>query len=194
MSFRIEEKLFIKKNFISDFKKFISSKSSEKIYDPRIIESLYFDNKNFEMYKDSLEGLTPRKKIRIRYYPEQNGELFFEKKISSVEGRFKQRKLLSLDDFERHKKKGIIDDQYGLCTPKIFVTYKREYLKINDVRITTDENISYRGYRNKTVKNDNDSIIELKTNFNKNVDDLIKEFPFQKIRFSKYCQGIEKIH
>ena len=104
MSFRIEEKLFIKKNFISDFKKFISSKSSEKIYDPRIIESLYFDNKNFEMYKDSLEGLTPRKKIRIRYYPEQNGELFFEKKISSVEGRFKQRKLLSLDDFERHKK------------------------------------------------------------------------------------------
>ncbi len=194
MSFRIEEKLFIKKNFISDFKKFISSKSSEKIYDPRIIESLYFDNKNFEMYKDSLEGLTPRKKIRIRYYPEQNGELFFEKKISSVEGRFKQRKLLSLDDFERHKKNGIIDDQYGLCTPKIFVTYKREYLKINDVRITIDENISYRGYRNKTVKNDNDSIIELKTNFNKNVDDLIKEFPFQKIRFSKYCQGIEKIH
>ena len=194
MSFRIEEKLFIKKNFISDFKKFISSKSSEKIYDPRIIESLYFDNKNFEMYKDSLEGLTPRKKIRIRYYPEQNGELFFEKKISSVEGRFKQRKLLSLDDFERHKKNGVIDDQYGLCTPKIFVTYKREYLKINDVRITIDENISYRGYRNKTVKNDNDSIIELKTNFNKNVDDLIKEFPFQKIRFSKYCQGIEKIH
>ena len=194
MSFRIEEKLFIKKNFISDFKKFISSKSSEKIYDPRIIESLYFDNKNFEMYKDSLEGLTPRKKIRIRYYPEQNGELFFEKKISSVEGRFKQRKLLSLDDFERHKKNGIIDDQYGLCTPKIFVTYKREYLKINDVRITIDENISYRGYRNKTLKNDNDSIIELKTNFNKNVDDLIKEFPFQKIRVSKYCQGIEIIH
>ncbi len=194
MSFRIEEKLFIKKNFISDFKKFISSKSSEKIYNPRIIESLYFDNKNFEMYKDSLEGLTPRKKIRVRYYPDQNKELFFEKKISSVEGRFKQRKLLKLNDFEKLKQNGIMDDQYGLCTPKIFVTYKREYLKINDVRITIDENISYRGYRKKTVKNDNDSIIELKTNFNKNVDDLIKEFPFQKIRFSKYCQGIEKIH
>ena len=53
MSFRIEEKLFIKKNYILDFKKYINSKLAIKIYEPRIIESLYFDNKNFQMYKDS---------------------------------------------------------------------------------------------------------------------------------------------
>ena len=63
MSFRIEEKLFIKKNYILDFKKYINSKLAIKIYEPRIIESLYFDNKNFQMYKDSLEGVTPRKKL-----------------------------------------------------------------------------------------------------------------------------------
>ena len=96
-----------------------------------------------------------------------------------------------MNDFEELKQNGIMDDQYGLCTPK-YSLHTKEYLKINDVRITIDENIFYRVTRKKTV-NDNDSIIELKTNFNKNVDDLIKEFPFQKIRFSKYCQGITTI-
>ena len=194
MSFRIEEKLFIKKNYILDFKKYINSKLAIKIYEPRIIESLYFDNKNFQMYKDSLEGVTPRKKIRIRYYPSHKESLFLEKKVSSVEGRFKIRKNVDKKKYNFYKNMGIYDDQYGLCLPKIFVTYKREYLKVNDVRITIDENISYKTFKTGFIKKDNDIIIELKTSFFKNLDDLIKEFPFQKIRFSKYCNGIEKIN
>jgi len=32
-----------------------------------------------------------------------------------------------------------------------------------------------------------------KTSINKDIDELIIEFPLQRIRFSKYCNGIEKI-
>jgi SPX domain protein involved in polyphosphate accumulation len=194
MSFRIEEKLFIKKNFILDFKKFINLKALKKIYDSRIIESLYFENKNQEMFNDSIEGTVPRKKIRVRYYPKQGEKLFFEKKISSVEGRFKERKLIDLKMFNYFKKNGILDNQYGLCMPKIYVTYKRDYFKINDVRITIDENIVYKNYKTQIKKNDGDTIIELKTHVNKNLDELVKDFPFQKIRFSKYCKGLEKLN
>ena len=62
MSFRIEEKLFVRRENLIDFKKFLEKKSVKQIYHPRIIKSLYFDNINLDMYTDSKEGLTPRKK------------------------------------------------------------------------------------------------------------------------------------
>ena len=40
-------------------------------------------------------------------------------------------------------------------------------------------------------KNDESVIVELKASKNKNIDDLFEEFPFQEIRFSKYCNGVE---
>ena len=70
MSFRIEEKFSIDKNKIIDFKSFLANKTVKQIYQPRRIRSLYFENRNYEMYSDSIEGLTPRKKIRIRNYPD----------------------------------------------------------------------------------------------------------------------------
>ena len=88
---------------------------------------------------------------------------------------------------------GIYDDQYGLCLPKIFVTYKREYLKVNDVRITIDENISYKTFKTGFIKKDNDIIIELKTSFFKNLDDLIKEFPFQKLDFQSIVMVLKQL-
>ena len=36
-------------------------------------------------------------------------------------------------------------------------------------------------------------IVELKTSMKKNLDDLIRDFPFQRTRFSKYCNGVEKM-
>ena len=97
MSFRIEEKLNLRPENLIDFKKFIFDDSSKKLFEPRKIKSLYFDNMNLNMYNDSIEGLVPRKKIRVRSYPDSTMEEGFnlEKKISSVEGRFKKSKKKS---------------------------------------------------------------------------------------------------
>ena len=100
MSFRIEEKLSIDRNRIIDFKSFLANKTVKQIYKPRKIHSLYFENYNYEMYSDSLEGLTPRKKIRVRNYPAtKDFNLYLETKISSVEGRFKTRKIVNNNKF-----------------------------------------------------------------------------------------------
>ena len=45
MSFRIEEKLFIKTEHLTDFKIFLKKNFSKKLFKPRIIKSLYYDNR-----------------------------------------------------------------------------------------------------------------------------------------------------
>lgn len=195
MSYRIEDKLFFKPENILQFKNFLKNKSAKKLYDNRIIRSLYFDNINLDMYRDSVEGSVPRKKIRIRHYPNSKDKNYYlEIKTSSVEGRYKTRKIIKKEDFELYKKNGIFDSNYGTCIPNFYVSYKREYVKIGDVRISIDEEISYENYLSNNIFFDNKLIVELKTSINKNLDDFIKDFPFQKIRFSKYCFAVENFN
>jgi len=194
MSFRIEEKLAIDHNQLIDFKTFLANKTVKQIYQRRKIESLYFDNRNYEMYYDSLEGLVPRKKIRIRNYPgSDDNSLYLEIKISSVEGRFKTRKIIDSNKFNYIKTNGISDSQYGLCKPCLYVVYDRDYFKMGDVRISIDNNISYRLYTENIYHKDESSIVEIKTSIRKNLDKLMEDFPFQKKRYSKYCNAVEKI-
>ena len=194
MSFRIEEKLLIGTDQILEFKDFLMSKSAKQIYHPRIIKSLYFENSHNEMYKDSMEGITPRKKIRVRNYPEdKNSTLYLEFKISSVEGRFKTRKIIDKENFRQIKKIGINDNQYGLCKPLINVVYRREYYQMKDTRISIDDDIKFSLYSGRNLGRERSSIVEIKASINKDLDDLVNDFPFQRIRFSKYCIGFEKI-
>lgn len=195
MSFRIEDKLYIKSENLIDFKIFLNANSCKKLHKPRMIESLYFDNHNFQTYNDSIEGMVPRKKIRIRNYPSSDDKkYYYEIKNSSVEGRYKTRKIIDKKDFEEIKKVGIFDEQYGLCLPKIYIRYYREYFKSKDVRISVDTNIKYRDSRTNFQISDDRIIAELKTSINKDIDELNKEFPIQRIRFSKYCFGMEKLY
>ena len=93
MSFRIEEKLLINDHQITEFKDFLIKKKAKKLFPGREIKSLYFENFDSEMYKDSIEGTVPRKKIRIRNYPkDKNSYFYYEMKISSPDGRYKSRK------------------------------------------------------------------------------------------------------
>ena len=195
MSFRIEEKLFIKKENLIQFKEHLFKKKVSKLYNSRIIKSLYFDNMKLDMYNDSIEGLLPRKKIRIRKYPnDKEGKIFLEIKNSSVEGRYKKRKIINQSEYENKILTGILDNQYGACFPKLFVEYSREYLIMNDVRISIDQNIQYKDYLTNNIFNDNKIIVELKTSINKNLDELTSDFPMQRVRFSKYCYAIESLN
>ena len=65
------------------------------MYEPRKINSLYFDTLSLQSFSDSEEGTLPRKKIRVRWYNDFE-KLTIEKKISSVEGRYKQQNSLKL--------------------------------------------------------------------------------------------------
>ena len=98
MSFRIEKKILINKFNLFEFKKKIFSLGATTLFKNRKVQSLYFDNLRKQMYNDSLEGLAPRKKIRVRDYPKDSNKSFkLETKISSVEGRHKTTKKISKD-------------------------------------------------------------------------------------------------
>ena len=194
MSFRIEEKLLINKKQILEFKDFLFKKHAKQLFPPRKIQSLYFENFIDEMYKDSLEGTVPRKKIRVRNYPhDKNKTLYLEMKISSADGRYKTRNIIDKNKFVDIKKLGIYDSQYGVCRPLLYVIYNREYYRIDDVRISVDEDIEFYLYSGRKLGYDNNSIAELKAPIQKNKDDLLNNFPFQRTRFSKYCNAFEKI-
>ena len=195
MSFRVEEKLLINEKQILDFKNFIFKKKAKSIFPGRKIQSLYFENFKDEMYHDSLEGIVPRKKIRVRNYPnDKNSYLYLEVKISSADGRYKTRKIIDKNKFENLKVNGIYDNQYGTCRPLIYITYDREYYQIDDVRISIDENIKYRLFSGREINSqENKPIVELKTSIKKDRDDLLNTFPFQRTRFSKYCNAFEKV-
>ena len=194
MSFRIEEKLYIIRENLIQFKEFLIKKSVKSIHYPREIKSLYFENMNLDLYKDSIEGLVPRKKIRIRNYPDDQDKRFYlEIKNSAIEGRYKTRKVINEKEFDLKKTSGIYDNQYGICYPKLYVNYLREYSIIDNVRISIDTNIKYKDFKTGYEVNDDRIIVELKTSINKNLDELIEDFPMQRIRFSKYCFAAEKL-
>ena len=149
MSFRFEEKILF---HISDYlkiKSFIFNSGGLELYPKRKISSLYFDNYENDMYLNSEDGCLPRKKIRIRTYPDNQevSESFFETKISSVEGRYKISNKIDKYNYKKFLEKGFFDNVYGVCYPKIWVTYSREYFTLLDQRITLDQGIEYKCFK-----------------------------------------------
>ena len=131
MTPRIEEKILISIKQLFEFKNYLYSKKTKCIFPERIIESLYFDNLQKQMFLDSEEGCVPRKKIRLRRYYNIKDKIYsnskLEIKISSYEGRFKKSIDINNSTYENYIKKGYLDKNYGLCQPKLIVKYNRNY-------------------------------------------------------------------
>ena len=190
MSFRIEEKILVKEKNSFQLKEFLNSQSCKSLYKPRYVQSLYFDNSSLDILKDSEEGLVPRKKIRIRSYPNEKDVFNLETKISSVEGRFKTTKKNDEKKFNHYINYGIFDSRYGDCTPKIYVHYHREYFSVKNTRLTYDTNIEYLDLNKRIISKEISSVLEIKTGIKSNVEELLINFPFLRTRYSKYCNGM----
>jgi len=195
MSFRKEEKLHIHKSQLLNLLNWIYDNDGYKLYETRIVSSTYFDNDQMQMFEDSEEGCVPRKKIRIRSYTRKEhkeDQSALEVKTSSVEGRYKTthknfnlKKIMTI---------GFLDKDYGICKSRVRVTYKRDYYKIHNVRLTVDRYIEYvkLNTQGKGVykKYDPDIIVEVKAEDFVSVEYLFKLFHFDRIRFSKYSKAV----
>ena len=76
MSFRIEEKIPISFSEGSQLIERLKSRGLTNLFPTRKIISNYFDTQQYDLFRDSEEGLLPRKKIRVRSYPESNNNQF----------------------------------------------------------------------------------------------------------------------
>jgi len=198
MSFRIEEKIFLNFDKSYQIMEWIFANGGYKLYPLRSISSIYFDNDNFELFRDSEEGCVPRKKIRIRTYNDtkiESNNNALEVKISSVEGRFKtsQKDVNALSIL----KMGYFDSSYGLCRPRVLVNYERDYYRVLGARLTIDKKINYSKLDNKfnpiNTVHDNNIVAEIKANSDYPLEELNRNFYFGRTRFSKYCRAIHSL-
>ena len=192
MSFRKEKKFRVTINEFYKLQSILQQKGMEALFKPRVISSIYLDTVDMNMFQDSVEGILPRKKVRIRWYDEDK-KFTLENKTSSIEGRFKVTSKLdsSLLDNEI-KTKSRIDSQYGFIQPILKVSYERSYFMLNNMRITFDKNITYQHLRiaNNRKYYEPERVVEIKTPIACPDNFIEKNIPYPTARFSKYSRGL----
>lgn len=195
MSFRIEEKIPVSRLDSSLIIGNLIHRGATSLYPQRQVHSVYFDTHNKCIWRDSDEGLLPRKKIRIRHYPKAkqiNKNL--EIKISSLEGRFKTSKELSSYEEEEMLYNGYLDGLYGTLFPVVKISYMREYFSFQGVRITLDNDIEYSDFINDSITVlEPWSVIEIKAPFGMCTDFLNSLISVPRRRFSKFSNAMNAL-
>jgi hypothetical protein len=190
LSYRSEEKIALSKSDGYIFVDSLIKKGFKELYPQRLIQSIYFDNLKHGMFIDSEEGVLPRKKIRIRNYPNTDLKNFtLETKISSIEGRFKKTKSLDGKEKENFLKNGFFDNLYGNLNKCCTVIYNRSYFIKDQIRVTFDEDICYINGKSKTYEPR--CVLEIKTGLDINKDIINSIISNPRTRFSKYCEAIK---
>jgi hypothetical protein len=123
-------------------------------YPARQVNSLYFDTPQRQMYHDSINGLSPRHKIRLRWYgPSQQKSPRLQLEIKHKYGEVGDKTTyllpakVSLTNHAQlitHLKKLLsqkLQTQYPNLAPSLTTIYQRQYYSFNEIRLTCDTNL-----------------------------------------------------
>ena len=208
---RYEVKIPLSFDNLNIFEKWLlNQKNINKIYKPRIISSIYYDDINLGFANDNLIGISNRIKIRLRSYNlSENFNYEFKIKKNRLGSKIiipseKNINKICLKKILSVSNKEIIDTNFSKeiksilikkkLLPIIKVTYKRKYYSFkNSVRITFDYPSTYLNYLN--INNNNrDHIMVLEIKFHPDdyyfAQNLIHNSPFIPKRFSKYLRAL----
>ena len=216
---RYERKFKFKRGLSTCLGNFLICNQFKEIYPKRIISSLYYDDINYKNYYDSINGLSERSKLRIRFYNKNLDNLQIE--IKNKQGELGNKLFPNLKDI-------FYDDLYNLeypteliksskkCFPNkvnnkyyplIFVNYKRRYFisEFKDMRITIDSSIKFSAasLKNKSIfidspRNAEHNVLEIKFSQDQIINEnfiyiLSNNFDLSLDRSSKYCDAVELI-
>jgi SPX domain protein involved in polyphosphate accumulation len=188
--FRVEDKIPLNCLELLKAKTILEKNRAKILYPRRLISSTYFDNFHLDMFLESEEGISPRKKIRIRTYNNSFKKILLEKKITSPEGRYKSSEEITDLKMNFYLKNGLLDKDYGQCFPITEVVYYRDYYSFKNVRITIDSNIKFRQFSKKNFISSDKNVMEFKPNKNDNLEIIENLIPGRKARFSKYVFSV----
>lgn len=196
---RIEQKLHLDRSDYPGFLRWLQSQEGTSLYPDRSINSTYFDSVGLQMFRDTEEGVVPRKKIRIRCYASHTlkctGTHFVEVKETTERNRLKETQRC--DDWQHLYEVGISDSAYGVCLPVVEVSYRRSYYEVFGVRVTIDQNLSYRSVDRHRIEyqavSDSSIAVEIKAPSFTDLDALSTWFPFPRIHFSKYERAVRAV-
>ena len=186
---RIEKKFFIDSLSIKRIEAEIVKHGFNPIFKERIIKSLYYDTTDFKCYKESSEGVVPRKKYRIRSYDKKN-YYQLEVKSQQIDGRYK--KTTPIDEYSNK----LFDKEYGMLEKKLFTEYKRKYFSNGYLRLTLDFEIKFEKMSRQKVIFGNKFVIELKpiSEYSVQSQQLAENmFNTPEVSFSKYEKAVERL-
>ena len=200
---RIERKFvlengFKSKNVVLGLQKNYSIK---KIFNPREINTIYFDTNKFDYLYDNLSGIKNRVKSRIRFYSNKNDQMIYEEKYKNNEIGFKSKINLTLkkekplnyeNSLESFKKSKIYLNSKYFLKETLFVKYYREYFTdIFGNFITHDTKIEFFDVKffKKSISYDK-SVIEYKINEKNFRKNFFYNFNIRYSRHSKYVVGM----
>jgi len=201
---RIEKK-FIYNEDDEYFNFFLMNALFKKMYNTRIVNSIYFDTFSHKNVWDNINGFSNRKKIRVRWYNKiKNSDVFIEikekknfvtkKKVKKL-GKFSTLDELNLyfksDVFLNHE---YFDLHKENLNQTIQIQYEREYYisTNNKLRITIDRKIKI-SKDQKTMLQLDDVILEIKYNISDSdyVNQLILNYKLnnRNRKYSKYVNS-----
>lgn len=152
---RYERKFQFLPCYLSLIVVFLKSNGFKEIYNKRIINSLYYESDNLDLYQDSINGLNEKQKIRLRFYDSNSKkwQIEYKKKIEFLNEKiyldFKNNNnLIPVHYLDKNyliknlNAPKIIDCFYK---PKVFISYTRLYFISHDkeLRITLDFGIYF---------------------------------------------------
>jgi len=214
---RYEIKFILNEVNFSQFKEWLYVHSScRAIYPRRSINSIYFDDLDYNSVKDNLSGIAYRHKTRLRWYEYKDKPLItvpiLEKKVR--EGRLGKKETIKIQSLERalhemtfsdikteidNTVKGENNFYFKPSFPTLYVKYDRDYFEdSSNLRVTIDDNILFGNPsmhskigRIKQVDYRN-RVLELKfsPSMKLYVSDLMRSMNLVPQRHSKYLTGL----
>ena len=189
-------------------------------YPPRIVNNLYMDTHDMQWLDESVEGLSERRKVRLRWYGDQTGTIaaVFEVKRKRDRANWKLRHPVAepLDLTTGATWRGIVSRSLGSLpgwiraeigadlVPVLVNRYRREYYEggTGKLRITIDseqdvydQRLSARPNFTRRAPGRDSVIIEVKGPLDdwERIKEVAAELPIRVTRNSKYAIGYESI-
>lgn len=205
--FRYERKYIIESVDLPSFIYEIQNNSFLEVFKKRKINNLYYDSINLDSVIDNVDGLSERKKFRIRWYGDTFKSSIKQFEIKSKSEFLNTKRIFNIGEFEIKDNRGFNEvfnnllkvlkkDDLTLYTLmqnkflKLHNSYNRKYFVSADknVRITIDSDLIFFSPQTKNVFQEKNTIIEIK--YDKDFK-FISKFKNLKInKYSKYVKGI----
>ena len=206
--FRYERKYLLEKINLNKFLTDLFANNYREIYNNRIINNVYFDTYNYDLLNHNIEGLSDRKKIRIRWYGETFGkskktiELKIKKEFLNVKktlniGIFKINSFNDINNlknsaisYTQSKKEFNFYNEIINKIPVILNSYQRHYYMSaeNNVRVTVDSDLSFYSPNTKIKSFEKRIVVEIKYSNEVNFSNKFKDLT--QTRYSKYAKGL----
>ena len=168
--------------------------SFKQVNPPRWINNVYFDTTDLDDFSSTVEGISNRKKTRIRWYGSEFQGARLEEKAKQ---QLLSRKTIDSTDHAS------ISEWIAASPPALkgrravlFNRYYRHYFAIDSVRLTIDEKLHYRPVNShgechgKPLPFSDECVIELKYAPGDEVSTLTTAIPYRLSRNSKYRNGV----